>query len=189
MFRLSESGQSALLRIARNAVRSYLSGQTPVVPEVSAGELTEPRAVFVSIHLDQRLRGCIGNLRPDGPLFRVAADCAVAAAVADPRFVPLMSSELTSVTFEISVLSAPERVSQPHEIEIGKHGVIVQKGQYQGLLLPQVASQYNWDTERFLSETCRKAGLRPEEWRQGSTIHRFTAHVFSEATVPHTANS
>ena len=183
MSQLLEDDQNLLLQTARSAVGAYLSGLSLQLPQVDSGVLLEIRALFVTLHLRQRLRGCIGNIHPTGPLYRSAAECAISAAVNDPRFAPLTLSELDGVNFEISVLSPMEAVSGPEEIEVGTHGLLISKGQARGLLLPQVGSEYKWDRERFLSETCRKAGLRPDDWKQGAFIQRFTAHVFSEQRI------
>ena len=177
---LTESDQQVLLQIARNAVRAYLDGRKPAVPEDPPGMLSEIRGVFVSLHQDHRLRGCIGNIYPASPLYRSAAECAIAAAVGDPRFMPLTSAELHTVEFEISVMSPLERVLDIREINIGTHGLLVTKQNARGLLLPQVATAYGWDRERFLQETCRKAGLRPDDWKQDVAIQSFSALVFSE---------
>jgi len=180
MSQLSDLGQRTLLEIARDSVRSYLSGRLPVLPEIETGELADMRALFVSIHAGESLRGCVGTLYPTCPLYRSASECAISAAVGDPRFVPLMPSELSDVSFEISVLSPVEPIHHAIEIEIGAHGLLVVKGRSRGLLLPQVASQYGWDQERFLAETCRKAGLSNSE---NAEIYRFTAHVFGEQPI------
>ena len=180
MFQLTESQQQILLQIARDSVRSYLSGELSPLPEFTSGVLTELHGIFVSIHKGHDLRGCIGNVNPVGPLCRTAAECAIAAAVGDPRFAPLTPAELPLVQFEISVLSAIERVQNVAEIEVGAHGLLISKKGSRGLLLPQVATLYGWNREQFLQETCRKAGLRPGEWRDGSTIQRFSAFVFTE---------
>src|SRR5262245_7111487 len=99
MFQLSEVEQQLLLKIARNAVERYLSGHTPQLPDIPGGVLTESHGVFVSIHKGGALRGCIGNLHPAGALYRSTAECAIAAAVGDPRFMPLMAAELVEVEF------------------------------------------------------------------------------------------
>src|SRR5205085_7111290 len=125
MFQLTEDDQQLLLQIARNAVQSYLSSQTPRLPNVSPGALNEPHGVFVSIHEREQLRGCIGNVHAASPLYRSAAECAIAAAVGDPRFMPLTKAELAAVEFEISVLSPMERVQDIREIEVGKHGLLI----------------------------------------------------------------
>ena len=179
MFQLSDSDQAQLLRVTRESVLAYLSGRAPRLPTL-AGALADTRGVFVSIHQSGELRGCIGNIHPTTPLYRTAADCAISAAVGDPRFVPMTLEELPRVHFEISVLSPMERVETIDHIEIGTHGLFISKRSSRGLLLPQVAQHYGWDRERFLEETCKKAGLRAGEWKQGAAIHCFSAFVFGE---------
>ena len=180
MFQLTEIEQHLLLRIARNAVQAYLSGEVFNPPDGVSGVLTESCGIFVSIHKDGELRGCIGSVTADRPLYCSAAECAVSAAFGDPRFVPLTMDELAVVDFEISVLSPMQRVSDIGEIEVGKHGLLISKRGCRGLLLPQVATAYSWDLDTFLSETCRKAGLKADEWKDGATINRFSAFVFHE---------
>ena len=187
MFQLTESDQQFLLVAARNSVQSYLAGETPQPSEPDANHLKEPRGIFVSIHKGVQLRGCIGSIHPSGPLYQSAGECAIAAAVGDPRFMPLTESELSSVEFEISVLSPIERVEHISEIQIGLHGLLISKGSSRGLLLPQVASTYGWSREKFLQETCVKAGLRPNDWKDGATIYCFSALVFSERQFQPTA--
>jgi AmmeMemoRadiSam system protein A len=179
-FQLTEADQQLLLQIARHAVGAYLAGNSPRLPDAPRGALTETRGVFVSLHRNNELRGCIGNIHPVSPLYQSAAECAIAAAVGDPRFMPLMAEELPTVEFEISVLSPPARVEDICEIEIGRHGLLIRNKNAQGLLLPQVATAYGWDRERFLQETCKKAGLNADSWKQGAAIQSFSALVFSE---------
>ena len=179
-FQLTEFDQRFLLRIARKSVEAYLAGCKPAHPEPVPEALKETRGVFVSLHQQGQLRGCIGNVHPVSPLYRSAAECAIAAAVGDPRFMPLMAAELESVVFEISVLSPLHRVMDIAEVEIGKHGLLVGKGTRQGLLLPQVATSHGWDRERFLRETCKKAGLSDDAWQDGASMQCFTAFVFGE---------
>jgi AmmeMemoRadiSam system protein A len=180
MFQLSDSDQELLLQIAREAVWAHLAGQSPLVQEITSGVLSESHAIFVSIHKGSELRGCIGNVQPSDPLYRSAAECAISAAVGDPRFPPLTGREVSDVVFEISVLSTMERVYGIEQIEIGKHGLMISKRNARGLLLPQVAGACGWTPEQFLSETCRKAGLSSGEWRDGAAIFRFSALVFGE---------
>jgi AmmeMemoRadiSam system protein A len=170
-----------LLRIAREAVRLHFLGHGTLPPALESDELALERSVFVSIHQEGELRGCIGSIQPTSPLFQSTAQCAIAAAVRDPRFAPVIPSELPFVHFEISVLSDVERVRQPLDIEVGRHGLIIGKGDLKGLLLPQVAARYRWSPERFLAETCHKAGLPPDEWKNGATVYCFEADVFSES--------
>ena len=151
--------------------------------------MTESHGVFVSIHNGTALRGCIGNIHPAGPLYRTTAECAIAAAVGDPRFMPMAPAELASVEFEISVLSLMNRVKNIGEIEVGEHGLLISKGPARGLLLPQVATAYGWSRERFLQETCIKAGLKPDAWKDGAAIESFNAVVFDEKQFHHSLTS
>lgn len=180
MFQLNESDQQTLLKIARDSVRVYLAGGAVRFPEISDGPLKDTRGVFVSIHKDGELRGCIGNIHPVEPLYRATSECAISAAVGDPRFMPLQIEELPEVHFEVSVLSPMQKVDNISEIAVGRDGLLISKRGARGLLLPQVAAAQQWDRERFLSETCRKAGLRPAEWKEDATIFRFSAQVFEE---------
>ena len=171
-----------LLALAREALRSHFSGRPLQIPEAE-GALLEPRPVFVSIHDGHELRGCIGNIEPSEPLYTTVAQCAVSAATSDPRFTPLTAHDVERITLEISVLSPMEPVQQPEEIEVGKHGLFIMKMRGRGLLMPQVATEHGWDRERFLAETCRKAGLGPYDWKEGASIHRFTAQVFGDSNL------
>ena len=189
MLQLTESDQKLLLQIARNSVHAYLSGETASLPETSNGVLKESYGIFVSIHKSGELRGCIGNVRPAGPLYRSAAECALAAAVSDPRFAPLTPDELPAADFEISVLSLLEPVKDIGDIEIGRHGLMITKQSARGLLLPQVAVEHQWDRVRFLRETCKKAGLNPDDWKSGATVQRFAAFVFGESQLRVTLTS
>jgi AmmeMemoRadiSam system protein A len=177
---LAEADQQLLLQIARNAVQAYLNGQQPPLPDPPPERLMESLGIFVSVHKGRELRGCIGNILATNPLYRSTAECAIAAAVGDPRFMPLTQKELTDVDFEISLLSRPEYVQDVKNIEVGKHGLLISKNSGRGLLLPQVASERGWSRERFLEETCKKAGLRSDDWKEDATIQCFTALVFKE---------
>lgn len=189
IFQLTETDRQLLLQIARNAVRAYLSAQTPRFPEIPEGALTKPHAIFVSIHKGEELRGCIGNIHPAGPLYRSAAECAIGAAVGDPRFMPLPLADLPAVEFEVSVLSEIRLVQDIREIEVGTHGLLISKKSARGLLLPQVATLCGWDRQRFLEETCKKAGLKPDDWREDATIQYFSALVFGEKQFHHTVTT
>lgn len=135
---------------------------------------------FVSLHKQAQLRGCIGMVESNFPLGATLARCAIGAALEDRRFRPMELGELSKVAIEVSLLS-PMAPAKPDEIEPGRHGVLIRKDNFSGLLLPQVAEKYRWTRERFLDETCRKAGLPPGAWRQpDATLLAFTAEVFSE---------
>ncbi len=176
---LDEAAQRELLRQARQAVKDAVcQGRLPEVP-APPGPLSEPCGAFVTLHTGSRLRGCIGYVEAHKPLLTTVRECAMAAALRDPRFEPVTPGEVAALRLEISVLSPLEDVA-PEQIEIGRHGLVVSRGFQRGLLLPQVAVEWKWDRERFLSETCQKAGMPPDAWRYGARIQAFTAQVFEE---------
>ena len=168
-----------LLRLARDAIVAHVSGLPALVADPSP--LLERRAgVFVSLHKREALRGCIGHVEPDQPLSRVVPSSAIAAASTDPRFDSVTSEEMPELRIELSILGPLERITGVDEIEIGRHGLLIERGWNRGLLLPQVAVEWGWDAEAFLSQTCHKAGLPLDAWKSGAAIWRFEAEVFSE---------
>jgi AmmeMemoRadiSam system protein A len=142
--------------------------------------LARPGGVFVTIHNHGDLRGCIGHIEANEPLGRVVARCAVAACSSDPRFPAISPSELSEIDLELSLLGPLEAIAGPDDIEIGRHGLVVELGWHRGLLLPQVATDWKWDRETFLAHTCHKAGLPHDAWRKGAKMFRFEAEVFGE---------
>ncbi|HEY8132410.1 MAG TPA: AmmeMemoRadiSam system protein A, partial [Thermoanaerobaculia bacterium] len=127
------------------------------------------------------LRGCIGSIRAVEPLFKAVASSAVSAAFRDPRFFPVRPDEMPQLDLEISVMGPIEPVRDLAEIEVGRDGLIISKGRFAGLLLPQVATEYGWDREAFLDQACIKAGLPAGSWRLEETrIEKFAAEVFGE---------
>ncbi|HVA00681.1 MAG TPA: AmmeMemoRadiSam system protein A [Terriglobia bacterium] len=177
---LTEEERQILLRLARQALesgvaRENLNAEIPGLPAA----LLAPQRAFVTLHQHGRLRGCIGHVRGDEPLYQAVRECAIAAALSDPRFPPVAPEEIPLMNIEISVLSEP-RVVSPEQVEVGKHGLLISRGRRRGLLLPQVAVEWHWDREKFLEETCLKAGLPADAWRRGATIEAFTAEVFGE---------
>lgn len=180
---LDSSERRALLELARHAVTEAVENDHPLEAVPLPGVLSEPAAAFVTLRVAKKLRGCIGRLDPAEPLTQVVADAAQSAALQDPRFKRMQSSELPLLEIEISVLSPFERID-PQQIEIGKHGLMVQRGALRGLLLPQVAVEHHLNREQFLQETCVKAGLPGNAWRDSRTqILGFTAQIFSEGKV------
>ncbi|MFQ5927281.1 MAG: AmmeMemoRadiSam system protein A [Terriglobia bacterium] len=183
---LSREAECYLLGLARRTLEATLRGNpldlNALATSLPDPALAQPAAAFVTLHRQGRLRGCIGHLQPTKPLYRTVADVALAAAFHDPRFPPLEFAELADVEIEISLLS-PSCEIRPEEVEVGRHGLIVSQGFSRGLLLPQVAVEQGWDRETFLEQTCRKAGLPPDAWKQGARLEAFTAEVFSEAPV------
>lgn len=171
--------RAELLRHVREALVAFFSGaMAPAVPSASVFE--RHAGIFVTLRHQHDLRGCIGHVESDRPLGLLAGRTAIAAATADPRFPPLTLPELETITIEVSVLGPLEAVDSIDQIEIGRHGLVVEQGRSRGLLLPQVASEWQWDRETFLAHTCLKAGLSSDAWTRGATIYRFEAEVFSE---------
>ena len=176
---LDAHDRQRLLRHARRAIAAKLE-ERPFEPLPSPGALAEPAAAFVTIRLGDQLRGCIGSVEDDEPLADVVARCAADAATRDPRFSPLPLSDLPAVRLEISVLSPFRRVDDPAETEVGRHGVMVEQGRHRALLLPQVAGEWGWNRDTFLSQTCVKAGLPADAWRSSAAVHTFEAQIFGE---------
>ena len=177
---LTPDEERACLRLARQALEYYFKTGGHLPTPLKKGPLKEKRGAFVTLTVDGALRGCIGYPLPVRPLDETIIEMAVAAASQDSRFEPLAPEELGRLEIEISVLGLPEPASDPAEVEVGRHGIIVSKGFYRGLLLPQVPVEHGWDRETYLSHGCMKAGLPPEEWKKGAKIEVFTAQVFSE---------
>ncbi|MDD5465457.1 MAG: AmmeMemoRadiSam system protein B [Candidatus Omnitrophica bacterium] len=171
-----------LLKIARQAIEEYL--KTGKKLEVSEADpvLSQKMGSFVTLTEHGGLRGCIGNLTANQPLYLTVRDMAIAAAADDPRFSPVGLTEVKNIKLEISVLSPLERVVSAENIELGKHGVLVRKGAQSGVFLPQVATETGWNKEEFLNNLCsQKAGLPPGAWKDKNTeLYVFTAEVFSE---------
>ncbi len=174
-----------LLTIAREAIAAAFEGQRYTPPPPPSEKLKEHYGVFVTLTIDGKLRGCIGLVEGIKPLFEGVVDMALAAAFEDPRFPPLQPEELPQVDIEISVLSRLQRVNGPEDIVVGKHGILIQSQGHRGLLLPQVAVEYGWDAEIFLSQTCVKAGMPGDCWQHPDTeIYVFSAEIFDEKNTP-----
>lgn len=178
---LKSKEKKILLDIAHKAIAAVVRDEdtTPEPREEKA--LNTRSGCFVTIKQDDELRGCIGNFQSDLPLFKEVAEMAAASACKDPRFYPLQEDEINNISIDISVLSPLEKVDAIESIEIGTHGIYLEKGYYRGVLLPQVATEHNWDRETFLKQTCIKAGLPTDSWEADETdIYIFSAEVFSD---------
>lgn len=172
-----------LLALARNSIREKLGGGRPAPQTPESSELHQPCGAFVTLKRQGRLRGCIGNIKTNDPLYETVSRMAVAAATEDPRFPAMQSEELDQAHIEISVLTPMKRISDPQSVIVGEHGLYIRKNYLSGLLLPQVPVEWGWDRETFLSQTCRKAGLPETAWKDPDTeIYCFTAEVFGEDT-------
>ena len=182
--KLSEQDRAELLRIARATVKEQLSGKKP--PEIDADKL--PAAIkadgacFVTLENHGELRGCIGNMMADGPLYKAVMHNAVLACQ-DSRFVdnPVTLKEVDQLHIEISYLTPMQRVKDTSEIIIGRHGLLISLGFQRGVLLPQVAYERGWTRDEFLAQTCHKAGLPADAWKnRDAQIDSFEAEVFGE---------
>jgi len=185
---LSEEQGEFLVKLAREAITVYLKdGRIIPIPETIDPVMKENRGVFVTLNKENCLRGCIGYPEPVMPLINAVVDAAISAAVRDPRFNCVTIEELENIDLEVSVLTKPELISveDPTEyldnIIIGEDGLIVESGPYRGLLLPQVATDWGWGKEEFLSNTCNKAGLGSECWLSNDVkIYKFSSEIFEE---------
>lgn len=176
---LKREEKACLLDIARASIKSRLEGGRIPEPPMEFETLNENRGAFVSLKKRGRLRGCIGCIEARRPLYRTIEEMAHAAAFNDPRFSPLRREEMENLDIEISVLTPLKKINDINEIEIGRHGLYIVKGFHSGLLLPQVATEYKWEREAFLEETCHKAGLSSNAWKEEDTdIYIFSADVF-----------
>lgn len=180
---LSETEKQTLLAIAHASLQSSVKRKS--APDAADFELTdalrEKRGAFVTLTTSGSLRGCIGYVEPIEPLWRAVMSNAANAAMSDPRFPPVTEAELPGIRIEISAMSPLRRVTDVSEIEVGNHGIMISRGRRRGLLLPQVATEYGWDSDEFLRRTCEKAGLSDNAWKDDETmIEIFSAEVFGE---------
>jgi AmmeMemoRadiSam system protein A len=169
-----------LLALARRAIEARVRREPAPAPD-RGGALESSRGAFVTIHCRGDLRGCLGRLDPDEPLAATVAHLAASVSDSDPRFEPIRPGELDDLDIEISVLTPEREVASIADIEVGRHGLIVEQGGRRGLLLPQVATEYGWDADAFVTHTCLKAGLPADAWRHGARILVFEAQVFGES--------
>ena len=193
-FELTSEEGLFLVKLARKAVRTSLKdGKIIPVPEDVPSKLMKNCGVFVTLnsvkHGRKELRGCIGFPYPTTPLTRAVIESAINSATQDPRFPSVSLNELDHIVFEVSVLTPPELVEvekptqYPAKIRVGRDGLIVERGYYKGLLLPQVPIEWNWDEEQFLCQCCIKAGLSPDCWLlNGTKIYKFQAIIFEETS-------
>lgn len=174
-----------LITLARQTIEAAFTKKP--VDLTKYKKYNQKRGVFVTLTKDGELRGCIGFVLPQFPLYDAVQRAARSAAFEDPRFPALEAEELGEIRVEVSVLTKPKilKVAKPEEyikaIKIGRDGLIIKHGFYSGLLLPQVPVEYGWNTETFLEHLCLKAGLPPTAWKEkGTTIESFQAEIFSE---------
>lgn len=189
--KLSLEEGKILVKIARKAIIEYLKKGIIISPPEVSGKLLEKMGVFVTLNAlrayGKELRGCIGYPQPIFPLIEATIRAAISAATEDPRFLPVELDEVDNIVIEVSVLTIPQLIEvndprkYPEKIKIGEDGLIIEKGFYKGLLLPQVAIEWNWNAEEFLCQTCIKAGLDPSSWLDKKVkIYKFQAQIFEE---------
>ena len=179
-FQLTPEEKQILLQTARQAITAGLEKRKAKYPEPT--ELLKKKCgAFVTLHKQGSLRGCIGFVIAGKPLIETVAEAAQSSAFGDPRFPALTAREVSQIDIEISVLSPLRRIESVEEIRVGEHGISLRSGFSSGLLLPQVATEYGWDRDTFLTHTCRKAGLPGDCWHSPDTeIEIFSAVVFGE---------
>lgn len=185
MERLTDEEKKELLSIARTTLEKYLkTGEIPLI-QVNNKRLSELKlGCFVTLKRDGELRGCIGNFSSKDVLYKNVQKMAIASATEDPRFSSVSLKELASLRIEVSVLYPLIKIKDIDEILVGRDGLYIVYGYYSGVLLPQVATEYGWDKEEFLSHTCLKAGLSADSWKKlPLEIYRFEADVFGEEDV------
>jgi AmmeMemoRadiSam system protein A len=174
----------ALLAVARQAIVVHVTGVSAPPQPSSRGASDQLAGAFVSLHIRGDLRGCIGHIEADRPIRETIEECARSACSADPRFPPVDRRELDDLEIELSILGALERVGVIEDVEVGRHGLLIEHTWRRGLLLPQVATEHGWNRRVFVEQTCHKAGLPPDGWQRGATLWRFEAEVFGEGPRP-----
>jgi AmmeMemoRadiSam system protein A len=186
---ISDQEKKILLKAARESIQSVFEETTSPSPDYSAyPNLKINTGAFVTLTINEKLRGCIGYINSQGTLFETICSAAGQAAFRDPRFRPLSPDELDLVKIEISILSPPESISSYDEIELGTHGLILEETEHRALLLPQVAAKNNLNLNQFLAALCEKAGLPPDYYTMKElNIKVFTASIFSESDPDHAA--
>lgn len=179
-FILSDNEKMILLQTARMSIQEVFDGDKPEYPEPT-DLLNKNCGAFVTLQKEGHLRGCIGYIVATKPLVETVKEVAKSSAFKDPRFSPLKEDELEDLEIEVSVLSPFVKVRDVNEIKVGVHGIMIKKGFSSGLLLPQVATEYGWDRDTFLTHTCHKAGLPGGAWKSDDvTIEVFSAVIFNE---------
>ena len=181
-FSLSDRDKSELLALARKSVEQAVGQRKQYEPGATASEaLNQDRGAFVTLREAGELRGCIGYTSATKPLYLTVRDTATLAALRDPRFPAVSASELPQLEYEISVLSPLRRVMDVQQIQVGRDGLVMKNGEHEGLFLPQVPVEQKWGLQKYLEETCGKAGMGPNCWKDPDTdIFKFTAVVFGE---------
>ena len=181
-FQLNTEEKKTLLKIARKSLEEYIRNEQ--IPEFDEEQMSETlkktTGAFVTLQKEGELRGCIGRFDADKPLYKIVGQMAIASGTQDARFSPINEDELDDITIEISVLTPMEKIASIEEIELGNHGIYIQKGGMSGTLLPQVAEKFDWSKEEFLGHCARdKAGIGWDGWKDAN-VYKYSAIVFSE---------
>lgn len=183
MSSLANREKQTLLEVARRALELAAERRESLKDFPSNEILRRPGGAFVTLRHRKRLRGCVGQLPSKEALIHVVAHCARAAALEDSRFEPVRPAEVAELEIELSVLSGIFVIA-PEQVKVGSHGLLISLGWQRGLLLPQVAAEHGWPAMRFLEETCMKAGLAKDAWKDPEArVEGFTAEVFSESEL------
>ncbi len=185
---LNENEKKLLLKLARESIKYYFEHEKLMIINEKEINLTpalkEIRGAFVTLKINNNLRGCIGHIQGIQELYKDVIENAVNAAFNDPRFMPLSPEELQKVEIEISALTPPEKIDSIDDILIGKHGLIIKKSYNSGVFLPQVPVEQGWNKIQYLENLCYKAGLKKDDYKQAD-LYVFTAEVFSEKELFH----
>ena len=178
---LTEAEKKTLLQTARISIEEAINGKTALLPKDLPKSLFQTCGAFVTLHKKGELRGCIGYIEGIKPLIETVQEVAEKAALEDFRFAPVTQDELDDIDIEISVLTPLRQIKNFDEIQVGKHGIVIEMGYNRGLLLPQVATEYGWDRQTFLNQTARKAGLPSDSWNNPQAkVFIFSAEIFGE---------
>lgn len=175
---LSPEEKKELLRLARLTIDRFIRQSEIVNYKTQNPNFLTKKGAFVTLKKKGGLRGCIGFTDAVLPLYETVIRASIYAACRDQRFPPVSAEELKDLEVEISVLSPLQKINNPHLIKVGKHGLIISRGDKSGLLLPQVPVENRWSRETFLQQACLKAGLPPNAWKEGADIYIFEAIVF-----------
>ncbi len=179
--KLTKDQKKILINTVRSSIEEKLFGKSII----DCSGLEDPAfskhyGLFVTITADGNLRGCIGYIEGIKPIREAVKEMAIEAAFHDPRFFPLTKEEYKRIKIEISILYPAEEIKDINEIQVGRDGIILERGYHRGLLLPQVAIEYGWNREEFINQTCRKAGLEKNCWKNGAKVFKFEAEIFKE---------
>jgi AmmeMemoRadiSam system protein A len=181
---LSEEDRKAILELAHQGVVHAVCHERPLSTFPTTGIFAERRGLFVTLHASKKLRGCIGVIEGYANLGETLARCAADAALHDPRFSRMRAEEMDALEIEVSLLTLLEPIT-PEEVEIGTHGLLVERGTRRGLLLPQVAIEHRLSRKQFLAEACKKAGLSREAWKEPETkLYGFQCEIIKEERSP-----